>query len=117
MWTHSERREQYSHPAIQRALQFIHQHLTEGICVADVVREAGLSHSQLNLLFHRQFHLSIREYITRKKVEQAEYLIVHSSLPIKEIAIRSGYSDLHHFNKVIRRYYGVSPRVLRDRRG
>jgi AraC-like DNA-binding protein len=36
-----------------------------------------------------------------------------TDLPIKAVAARVGITDLHYFNKVIRRYLGASPRAVR----
>ncbi len=101
------------HPAVQKALQIIELRLGEHIRVAELAREVALSHNQLTRLFRSAVGTTVVDYIRTRRVERARHLLVHSSLPIKAIAAEVGISDLHLFNKTVRRTLGASPRQVR----
>ncbi|HRE79488.1 MAG TPA: helix-turn-helix transcriptional regulator [Opitutaceae bacterium] len=74
---------------------------------------AGLSVSQLNRLFQRQFGVTSLGYSVRRRSQHAHALLEATSRSVKEIAFELGFSSLPHFSAWFRRYHGVSPRALR----
>lgn len=106
-----------SHPLVQRALQVIEIHLAEPISIAAMAHELDISHNHLTRLFRASFGTTVVGYVQRRRAQRARHLLVHSSLPIKSIAAEVGIRDLNHFNKMIRRLLGASPRQVRSGRG
>jgi AraC-like DNA-binding protein len=102
------------HPAVQQAIRIIETRLTEPISVADVVHAVDLSHNHLTRLFRATFSTTIVGYIQQRRVQHAQHLLIHSTLPIKAIAAEVGIHDLHQFNKMIRRSLGAAPRCIRS---
>lgn len=45
----------------------------------------------------------------------AKELLRDPSLPLGEIAVRLGFSDLSTFSQAFKRWYGVAPSIFRDR--
>jgi len=43
------------------------------------------------------------------KMDQAHYLLAHSSLSVKETALYLGFTDPYHFSKCFKKNFGVSP--------
>ncbi|MBC8101294.1 MAG: helix-turn-helix transcriptional regulator [Cytophagales bacterium] len=101
------------HPAVQRVLQQIEMRLAETISVAELAREAGVSYSYLGRLFGETVGTTVVAYIRERRLQRAEHLLRHSTLPIKVIAGAVGIPDLHFFNKCLRRARGKSPRAIR----
>jgi AraC-like DNA-binding protein len=110
---HQEERGDKRHWAVGRACRTIESGLAGPLGVKDVAHAVGISTPHLNRLFRTQFGDTVTGYVRRKRVERARHLLLHSGLPIKEVACEVGLSDLQLFNKVIRRSYGVPPRALR----
>ncbi|HEY0944237.1 MAG TPA: AraC family transcriptional regulator [Opitutaceae bacterium] len=76
----------------------------------------GLSVSQLNRLFVRQFGLSSRAYFERRRHQHASAALASSPLTIKEVAYELGFSSLSHFSAWFGRRQGESPRRFRNQR-
>jgi AraC-like DNA-binding protein len=73
--------------------------LAEGITVRDIAAHAGLSHSHFCKLFRQRGKVSAGRFLQGLRLEVARNLLLQTSLAIKEIATRAGYSDavaLHH---------------------
>lgn len=101
------------HPSLQIALSVIRNQQSEDIRVGEIARSMGVSHNHLTYLFRSQLGCGAREYIQRERLKRALHLLVHSSLPIKSIAIETGIPDLHYFNKLVHKKTGKSPTEYR----
>ncbi len=54
------------------------------------------------------------EYVLQKRLQRAVKLLTKTaSLPIKEVAILSGFDDPNYFAKVFRRVFGANPTEFR----
>jgi AraC family transcriptional regulator len=98
---------------VRRASEFIDANLAGDISLADVARECQLSVAQFARSFRRSTGRPPHRYLTERRVERAQNLLLHSDLPLAEVAVRCGFADQSHFTKVFRRLVGVSPGSLR----
>lgn len=94
---------------VQRACAYIDEHFTEDLRVPDIAAAAGVNKSYLHELFREQMNCSIVEYVNQKRLEQAEFLLLSSSLSVTEIAFRVGYNSRQHFGNRFELLYGESP--------
>ncbi len=109
--------DQPSLPAsVARALEIIERRLHEPLAVPDLAREVGLSHNHLTRLFRASTGQTVVEAIQRRRMERARHLLAFSTMPVKEVAVQVGLPDLQHFNKAVRKHFGVGPRGVRERR-
>lgn len=77
--------------------------------------EFGLSAKQLNIEFKVEFGQSIFEYVTNNRLEQVHEALLESSIPMKVLSERLGYSHVNHFITAFRRRFGYPPGSLRRR--
>lgn len=100
---------------VLRAAQLIERHnLVTPFLEGDLARQLGLSVSQLNRLFARQFGVSSRGYFERRRREYALAALQGSARSIKEVAFELGFSSLPHFSAWSKQRLGRSPRAMRD---
>lgn len=102
------------HPAVQAAIVFIEAHLADGLTVAGVAKSCGISHNHLTRLFSAQLDTTVVAYIRSRRMARARHLLTASTLPVAAVAATVGVADLQAFNKLCRRTFGVSPRMLRE---
>lgn len=86
-------------------------HLTTGYLTGRV----GMSSRHINKLFNREFGMSLMEYVRHRRVEAAFAMLTKTRLPITLIAADVGLPDLSHFNRLLRKEYGESPREIRKK--
>jgi AraC family transcriptional regulator len=103
----------HQHPTLERAVQCIEQRLHEPFAVSALAQELAISHNQLTRLFQAAFGQTVISYVRERRVRRAEYLLTHTDLPLKVIAVQVGLLDPHSFNKAVRRVLGVSPSSVR----
>lgn len=99
---------------LKRALAYIDAHLTEELRIPQIAACAGINKSYLHTLFSQQMHCTITDYINRRRLEQAAFLLTNSTLSVTDIAFQTGYNSRQYFGSAFEKYYGVSPRAYRQ---
>jgi AraC family transcriptional regulator len=100
----------------RRVTAFIDAHLTERIRVADLAELLDLSESHFSRVFSCTFGSPAHQYVTRRRIEVAQSLMLGSREPLCAIALRCGLCDQSHFTRVFRRTVGETPYAWRRAR-
>jgi LacI family transcriptional regulator len=100
-------------PAVAAAQRFILRHLHRDLHVGDVADANPLGRRSLEKKFSRALGHSILDEIQLRKLSAAEHLLLHSGLSLEEVAQSAGFSDLRHFQRVMKKYRGETPGTYR----
>ncbi|HAM15773.1 MAG TPA: hypothetical protein DCP91_07940 [Eggerthellaceae bacterium] len=97
----------------------IQQFVTENyanpdICLEMVARHVYVHSSYVSHIFSEKFNIGFRDYVNFLRVKQAKELLVNTNKPIGEICRSVGYSDHSYFNKIFKRWEGVTPTEYRN---
>ena len=96
-------------------VEIVENRLREPLSVPDLAEEAGLSQNYLAQAFRQRYGLTMANFILRRRIELACYLLTASRATVTHIAHEAGLPDVQHFNKQFRRLVGVSPSAYRER--
>ncbi|MCD8096833.1 MAG: response regulator [Lachnospiraceae bacterium] len=97
-----------------RALEVIWKKFADpDLSLIAVSSEIAVSPNYLSALIKRCTGSNFVELLTRQRIETAKELLRTSSLKIREITERCGYSDQHYFSYCFKKYEGISPNVYR----
>ena len=102
-----------SNHTISMIKEYIDEHFHQNLTLEDLADLAHFSPSYLSRLFHNTTGLTLKTYITLKRLENAEYLLKNSSLNIHEIAFNCGFPNVSHFNRVFKAHTNLSPMEYR----
>lgn len=98
----------YKHPVVDQAKAVIREQCVTGVNIHDLADVVRLDVRYLITLFKsgtgltpHQFQIAIRVELARKLLQQ--------NIPLKEIAVMTGFSDQSHLNRHFKRQYGYSP--------
>lgn len=94
---------------VSDALRFIAEHGHERISVVDVARHACAAVRSLERHFKTVLGRTVKEEITRLRMERAKRLLVEVDEPIKVIARSCGFSGATYFHEAFHRAEGVTP--------
>lgn len=97
----------------ERVKEFVDSHLTENYSLEQMANEFQISVSYLSHSFKRATGHSVMQYMTQRRIGEAQTLLVTTTQPIKQIAQRMGYTDLSYFTRVFTHNVGMSPRKYR----
>ena len=99
---------------LSAAIQYISEHYTETIELSHLSALANVSQGHFCRLFRDYTHMRPIEYITHLRLETAKSLLLNSpSLPIRQIALRVGYSSPSYFSSLFRTAEGRTPEGYR----
>jgi AraC family transcriptional regulator len=87
----------------------IETHLDATIRTRELAKLVQLSSFHFCRVFRVSFGNSPHGYVTRRRIERAQGLILASRLPLGQIAVDCGFADQAHFTKLFRRFTGKSP--------
>ncbi len=95
------------------AVARMEERMERGETVAQIARRLGVSVWKLDRAFRADVDQGPGDYFRRMRMERANDLLVHSSLPINEVGLACGYTDYPAFVRAFRRTYRKTPGQLR----
>ncbi len=94
---------------VRRMEEMLRFHLDGEITVSTLADECGLSTSHFAHSFRQTFGESPYRWLVNRRVEMAKDLLIHTTLPLVQIALKCGFSDQTSFNRSFKRVVGASP--------
>ena len=79
--------------------------------------ELGMSRASLYNKLKTVTGMGASDYITKLRLEQAVYLLTHSSLKINEISDQTGFSTSRYFSTAFKQYMGCTPSQYKEKQG
>lgn len=96
------------------AITYIQEHYREPITLEALSRVADRNPQYISAVFSKTCGMSLKEYITSLRVEEAKGLLRASGMSVGEIALHLGYQDAKYFSRIFRNATGCSPRGYRN---
>ena len=94
---------------------YIDSHYAEPISISNLAARVFLTPCYLTHCFKEATGYSPKQYLMRTRLACAKDLLVHTALPVSEVAFRAGFSDVNNFIRTFRRETGMTPLRYRDR--
>ncbi|MNZ77808.1 HTH-type transcriptional activator Btr [compost metagenome] len=60
-------------------------------------------------MFKKEIGITVSDYVTQYRMQQAKELISRSGTKLSDIAEKVGYNDPGYFSKSFKKFYGYSP--------
>ncbi len=103
-------------PFLERLLACIREHYDQPLSIKTLAEMLGLSESHLRRLVREQLGgISLGTFLHRLRFQHSYELIQRTDLPMREIAVKCGYSDIFSFSRAFKRDAGFSPTEFRKR--
>jgi AraC family transcriptional regulator len=103
--------------ALQRAIDYMEEHLLEEITVEDIAKQANSSPFHFQRTFALLTDISVGEYLRRRRLTLAAGELCSSDARIIDLALKYGYDTPEAFTKAFRRQHGISPSEARKYTG
>jgi LacI family transcriptional regulator len=94
---------------VGQAVQFLEQNLARGTNIDEMAGTLGTSRRLLELRFKAALGQPPGQVLARLRIEQAQALLATSSLPLKKVALLSGFGNTAQMGHVFRRDVGQTP--------
>ncbi|MBN2579639.1 MAG: DNA-binding transcriptional regulator [Pirellulales bacterium] len=99
---------------ITKAMNYIRRHVSDGIDVADVLRNVRLSRRTLERRFLQLVGRSPKEEIIRMQVERIKQLLVRTDYHLSQVAKLAGFNYVEYMCKVFKTQTGMTPGQYRE---
>lgn len=93
---------------------YINNHCTERLSVEDLASRAGFSVYHFSRLFKENTGMTCHNYLVARRIIYAKTLLVDDTIPITEIAMRSGFNSIATFNRLFKAQIGYTPTEYRQ---
>lgn len=88
---------------------YIENHFQEVITLEDVAKYIGFSPYYFSRFFKKNTGQNFSQFLTEYRLNQAKYILSHESIPMIEVAERSGFNSVKTFHHVFKEHVGLSP--------
>jgi two-component system response regulator YesN len=99
---------------IRQVHELVSEKLDQDISVKMIAEHVYLHPVYLSKIFKLETGESLGDYIIRKRMEKAAFLLKNTNLKIYEITSQLGYQNPQYFTKIFKRLYGLTPQEFRD---
>jgi AraC-like DNA-binding protein len=99
---------------INKAKIFMADSIDKKINLEELAFELGVGYSWFRRMFRYYTGLAPVQYFLELKLNKAKDLLISTSLPIKEIAVITGFDSQFYFSKFFKKRMGISPIKLRE---
>ena len=99
--------------SISDAINYIEDHITQGILIESIANEVYLSPFYFQKGFAMLCGYTVGDYIRQRRLSIAGSELVSSDEKIIDIALKYGYESPDSFTKAFTRFHGVTPTAVR----
>jgi AraC family transcriptional regulator len=99
---------------LREAVALLHERFCEPLSLQQIAAAIGVHPVHLARTFRAARHCTVGDYLRYLRVAFARRKLAESSMPIAEIAHRSGFSDQSHLDRVFKRQMGMTPSQFRS---
>jgi AraC-like DNA-binding protein len=99
--------------ALARVMAFIDDSLSRNVSLNDVASATFLSPNYVSQLLKKQTGMAFVEWLTARRMEQAQHLLAHTVERVSKIANSVGFEDEAYFTRRFRQRFNLSPSEYR----
>lgn len=99
---------------VQQVVEYIANGAEGELSLQEAASRFGLSSSQLSRMFKEEMNVNFIDYCIEVRMSRAKEWLVHSDMPIKQIADRLHYTTTQNFSRAFKQTTGMSPGQYRD---
>lgn len=90
-------------------IEYINNNYSKKITLKNFAKENFYTPTYFNQAFKECYGVSIKEYIIKKRVQEAIRLLDTTDMPVDKIAVEVGYDNKSHFYNLFKKYTGLTP--------
>lgn len=100
----------HSTKTILKVKEYLDENYTcENISLEFLSNKFYINSCHLSSTFKKVTGERLIEYITKKRIEKAKYLLKKDNIKMIEICEKIGYKDYYYFSKIFKKHVGISP--------
>src|SRR5690606_30062815 len=99
--------------AFHETLDYLKEHFHEEISLEALADRAAMAPTYFSYIFKMITGKNYIEYLNELRIQHAMTLLKTTDLSVTEISMSSGFNHLSHFNRMFKKYVGMTPSSYR----
>lgn len=99
---------------LRPAMEYMQYHYDQPLSLEDVAKQAHLSVSRLAHLFKEQVGITVIDYLTNIRINQAKQRLLAGNGNCTQICFEVGYNNQSYFTRIFKQVVGMTPRQFRQ---
>lgn len=105
----------YHKQICESVLKYIKQnYMSTTLCLSDIADYVNVSPTHLSALYKKSTGQNISDLITSVRIDAACQMLLHSSLSLKEISEKIGYTNQYYFSSCFKKKMKITPSEYRS---
>ncbi len=101
-------------PLVQNVVMLIDADLSGDLTLKTMAVRFNVNASYLSSLFKKDTGMTLTEYVGKKRVGRAKFLLETTSQQIQQISHECGILDVNYFVKIFKKHTGKTPKQYRE---
>jgi YesN/AraC family two-component response regulator len=99
---------------VQKVITVIDSDLTADLSLHRQAEMLNINASYLSTLFKKETGMTLTEYVSKKRIDHAAFLLTSTNLQIQVVAQNCGIYDVNYFTKMFKKQTGKTPKEYRE---
>lgn len=101
-------------PILQKVINQINLNLTSDLGLKNLSEMFNISAGYLSTLFKRETGITLTDYVNKKRIEHAIFLLNTTNMQIQAIASYCGIQDINYFTRIFKKFNGITPKAYKE---
>ncbi|EIT86284.1 Transcriptional regulator (AraC/XylS family) protein [Fictibacillus macauensis ZFHKF-1] len=101
---------------IKETIQYIDSHLEQPFSLELLAQRVHFSPFHFHRVFLAMTGVTVMEYVRKRRLEKAAWLLHHSEEKVIDVALCCGFSSQQVFQRAFKQRFGLTPRHFRNRK-
>jgi AraC family transcriptional regulator len=98
---------------VKKLYELLHDEAKTDWSLSELSYKINVHPVTISKYFPKYFKINIGDYIRMIKIEKSMPLLSKMSIPIEEVALKSGFVDNAHYTRVFKKHTGINPSYYR----
>lgn len=98
---------------MERICEVLEQSISKNISISEYAEQCEMSEVHFIRTFKQSYGITPNQFIINKRLEKAMHLLESTNLPIKDIAVSTGFANSYYFSRTFRMKTTITPSEYR----
>jgi len=103
----------YNSRRIERVMEYMNEHFSEPISLAEVAGLTNMAESAFSRFFKARTGMTFIDSLTEIRLGHASRLLIDTTQSISEVAYETGFNNISNFNRIFKKRKGCTPKEFK----